>query len=199
MRAYFVRHGDKAKGDYFNPALRHQDEPLTEEGFRKATVLQAYFSGRKLGAVYASEYLRAFQTAQVISARNGLEIVRDARLNEIDNGVIEPMTDIEIKARFPEFWAAFSARTEDVRFPGGETGAEVRDRQASFLNDLVKDGRDALAVCHEGYIRLLASQLLGMPVYRRHLFKVDFCGFLEIEYDENDGFWRMIRMNQTVC
>ena len=85
-----------------------------------------------------------------------------------------------------------------MRFPGGETGEEVKIRQAAFLESLVKDGRDALAVCHEGYIRLLACHILGVPVYRRHLFKMDFCGILEIEFDEAADGWRLIRMNQTV-
>lgn len=197
MRIYFARHGDKARGDYFNPLLRHQDEPLTEEGVRKAVALAEYFAGREIGAVYASQYLRAGQTARYVAERKGLEVVRDGRLNEIDNGILESMTDAEIEARFPAFWADFCAHASDVRFPEGETGEEVRARQADFLESVLKRGRDALAVCHEGYIRLLACHVLGMPVYRRHLFKVDMCGILEIEYDKDSGGWRLIRMNQT--
>ncbi len=197
MRIYFARHGDKASGDYFSPLLRHQDEPLTEEGIRKAKALGEYFAGREIGAVYASQYLRAGQTAQYVAERKGLEVVRDARLNEIDNGILDSMSDAQIEARFPVFWADFNANASDVRFPEGETGEEVKARQAGFLESVLRDGRDALAVCHEGYIRLLACHVLGMPVYRRHLFKVDMCGILEIEHDRGSGGWRPIRMNQA--
>ncbi len=197
MRAYFARHGDKEKGDFYDPALRHQDEPLSKAGIRGAVALADYFAGREIGQVYASQYLRAGQTAKFTAARKGLTVVRDARLNEIDNGVLESMNDEEIKALYPDFWADFSAREADVRFPEGETGEEVKARQAEFLADLARDGRDALAVCHEGYIRLLACHVLGLPVYKRHLFTVDFCGFLEIGYDGAQNGWRLIRMNQA--
>jgi hypothetical protein len=32
----------------------------------------------------------------------------------------------------------------------------------------------------------------------RHLFQVDMCGILELEYKEGTGIWKLIRMNQAV-
>lgn len=32
MKWYIIRHGDKEKGDFFNPTLRHQDQPISEKG-----------------------------------------------------------------------------------------------------------------------------------------------------------------------
>ncbi len=198
MRIYFARHGDKIRGGHYNPQLRHQDEPLTEEGLTKARALGEYFAAREISAVYASMYLRAGQTAQCVADRKGLEVLRDERLNEIDNGILDSMTDEEIAEMFPAFWTDFHAHEADVRFPEGETGEEVKARQASFLDHLIQDGRDALAVCHEGYIRLLACHVLGMPVYMRHLFRVDMCAVLELEYKDGTGIWKLIRMNQAV-
>lgn len=53
----------------------------------------------------------------------------DKRLNEIDNGFIETMSDEEIKSKYPDSRREFSEHTHDVRFPGGETGEEVQKRQ----------------------------------------------------------------------
>ena len=36
---YVIRHGDKAKGDFYNPRLRHQDQPLSRLGRRQARAL----------------------------------------------------------------------------------------------------------------------------------------------------------------
>jgi broad specificity phosphatase PhoE len=58
--------------------------------------------------------------------------------------------------------------------------------------------RSIVVVCHEGLIRLWMCHLMGLPVYRRWDFKVDFCGIMEIEFEPEFNNWRLIRFNQTV-
>ena len=122
----------------------------------------------------------------------------NARLNEIDNGIIEQLTDEEIIARYPEFWRDFMGGQVDVRFPEGETGEEVKARQADLLRDVIARDEDCLLISHEGYIRLLLCHILGLPVYKRRLFHIDFCGITELLYDQQTGVWRLLRVNHTV-
>ena len=118
---YLLRHGDKAKGPYFNPALRHQDSPLSDQGQAAAAKLAEYFAVKPISAIYVSCYQRAHQTAQPLADRLRLQPIEDERLNELDNGVLDDMSEQEFKSAYPEVWKAYAARTADFRFPGSET------------------------------------------------------------------------------
>ena len=198
MRVFIVRHGDKEKGDYFNVILNHQDPPISDEGKRKAKKLVDYFERKLIKKVVVSEYLRADQTAQYIADKKGIHILKDWRLNEIDNGIIESMSDEEIKDKYTEFWNDFFSYSKDVRFPEGENSEEVKARQKSLLDELIQNDEDVLIVSHEGYIRLLMCHLMGIPLFKRNLFYVDMCGITELEYDKDTSNWKLIRLNHTL-
>jgi broad specificity phosphatase PhoE len=124
--------------------------------------------------------------------------VADNRLNEIDNGAFEGLSEQEIQGRFPDVWNAFRERNRDFQFPGGESGEDAQRRIESFLKEKLEDKEDILIVSHEGLIRLLMCALLGLPVYRRWDFRVDMCGIMEIEYQPEYAGWKIIRFNHVV-
>jgi broad specificity phosphatase PhoE len=199
MKAYIIRHAEKCRGGYYNPRLRHQDEPLTPGGQEQAEKLIAYFSGKSVARIYVSGYLRTAQTAAPLAQRLGIEPVIDERLNEIDNGLIEGLSDAEVQERYPEVWQAFMSRSADFRFPGGETGEEVRQRIASFLDEKRRQHPDEaiILVAHDGLIRLLTCHILGLPVYARWKFQIDYCGITEIAGRPDGDGWKLIRFNQA--
>lgn len=198
MKIFISRHGDKMWGGYYNKLLKHQDEPLTENGNIMAKKLINFFDHIGIRRIIVSEYLRTSQTAKYIAEHKGITIEKDNRLNEIDNGVIESMNEEEIMKKYPEFWKDFNSHTVDARFPDGETGEEVKLRQNSLLHDLIQRDEDVFLVSHEGYIRLLICNLLDIPVYKRYMFKVDMCGIMELEYDKIANEWKIIRLNYTL-
>ena len=197
MKAYIIRHAEKEKGDYYNPQLRHQDEPISARGREQAEKLCAYFADKPVSAILVSGYLRTAQTAACLAQQLNIGPVVDERLNEIDNGLIEGMSDAAIQDRYPDVWRAYLARSADFRFPGGETGEKARGRGASLLEEKRREGRDIVMVCHEGLIRLLACHVLGLPVHDRWNFHVDYCGIMEIAYQEGHDRWKLIRFNQA--
>ena len=85
---YFERHEDKAKGDFYNGRLKIQDEPLSESGKRDALNIARYFSDIPVSKIYASEYIRAQQTALYLplAKKKGLIAIVEARVNEINRG-----------------------------------------------------------------------------------------------------------------
>jgi broad specificity phosphatase PhoE len=197
MRLYFIRHGEKEAGAEINPIIGHTDPPLTRHGVEQAEALPRFFEGESVDYVYASEYLRVRQTAEPLARDRNLTIAIDRRLNEIDNGIIETMPDAEIERQFPEFWRDFFEHRRDCRFPGGETGEEVRARQNDLLREISgKEGTHVL-FCHEGYIRILMCNLLGMPVYHRYKFKYDYCGITEVALENAE--WKIRRFNQSAA
>ena len=198
MKVYFVRHGEKHWGGHYNPTLRHQDEPLNETGEHQAIALCTRFEGLNISRILISPYRRTAETAKYVASAKGLFPEVDERLNEIDNGVIESLDADEIKGSYPDFWRDFTAHNKDVRFPGGETGAEVKARQDELMEDLKASNQDVLLVGHEGYMRLLVCNLLGLPVYKRHLFRIGFCGMIELEYNRESDEWIIVRINQGI-
>ena len=197
MKVYLVRHGEKEKGSFYNEKIRHQDQPLSRRGMLQAEGLTDYFRDLNIEEIRVSEYVRTRQTAGPLARSMGLNMTEDPRLNEIDSGIIESLTENEIKVRYPDFWRDYWAGDGDYRFPGGETGEEVRCRQESLLRELIEGNRDTVLITHEGYIRLFMCTILGLPVYRRHVFGCDPCGISEVNYDIETKEWRIIRFNQV--
>ncbi len=197
---YILRHAVKECGDFFNPRLRHQDEPISPHGQRDTQRLCSYFDGKAIAAIYISEYQRTRQTIEPMARQLQLTPMIDERLNEIDNGHLDGMTDEQIQQTYPDVWKAFLSRTADFRFPEGETGAEARQRIVDFLEEKRQqhDSENILLVSHEGLIRLLMCTILDLPVYKRWNFHVDFCGIMEMTYQPAYGVWKLIRFNQ-VC
>lgn len=199
MKVFLIRHAEKERGDYYNPHLRHQDEPISARGRQQAEELCSYFDGKAVSSIYISGYQRTRETAAPLAERMGLEPITDERLNEIDNGVLDSLRDEEVQARFPDVWQAFQDKSADFRFPGGETGVEARDRAASLLEEKRQENvGDVVIICHEGLIRILMCYFMGLPVYDRWNFHVDFCGITEVVAGGGNKGWKLIRFNQVV-
>jgi broad specificity phosphatase PhoE len=120
MKWYIVRHADKEQGDFYNPTLRHQDQPISTQGRADAQKLYAYFADKPIIQIYVSEYIRTGQTIEYVAQELKIPPLVDGRLNEIDNGVIEGLSEQELCLKFPDVWSAFRERKRDFRFPEGK-------------------------------------------------------------------------------
>jgi len=200
MTFYILRHAEKEKGEFRVPGLPHQDQPLSQRGREQSRKLWDYLCDKQISAIYVSRYQRTAQTIEYVAGRLGITLVMDDRLNEIDIGVVDPMSDEEIQEKYPEFWKAYMERTADFRFPGGETGEEACNRIAGFLEEKrqAHPGENILFVTHEGLIRQLMCYIVGIPVYKRSNFHVDLCGIMEITYQPDYNNWKLIRFNQKL-
>ncbi len=198
MKFYIVRHADKAKGDFYNHQLRHNDQPISAFGRRQAARLKRYFRKLPIETIYVSEYIRTGQTIRPLARKRKIVPLVDPRLNEIDIGIIETLSGDEIQELYPEVWRALVDQDRDFRWPEGETGSEAMARIASFVDEKKSEAEHILLVAHDGLIRLLMCHILGLPAYRRFNFKVDTASVMEIEWEESEGRWKLIRFNQAV-
>ncbi len=198
MTFYFLRHADKAGGEYITPGLPHRDQPISGYGKRQARKLRRFFRGRHIDEIYVSEYIRTAQTIRPVARRLGIEPVVDRRLNEMDLGHFIGMSDEKFQAAYPEVWKARMERKTDFRWPGGETGEEALGSLTSFLDEQAGRPGDKMIVTHYGIVRLLLCHLLGLPVYERFRFSSDTAGITEIEWMPEQALWRIIRFNQEV-
>jgi broad specificity phosphatase PhoE len=198
VKWYIIRHADKEQGDFYNPILRHQDQPISAKGRAEAQKLYSYFYDKPIAKIYVSEYVRTGQTIEYVAQKIKLSPIVDGRLNEIDNGVVEGLSEQEIRRKFPDVWHAFRERDRDFQFPEGESGEDAHRRIKSFMEEKQEYKEDIILVSHDGLIRLLMCYILGLAVYRRWDFRVDTCGIMEIEYQPAFKRWQLLRFNH-IC
>ena len=193
---YFARHGDRAFIDNYREDMNIVDDPLSEKGHGDAQRIAAYFHNIDIKKIYASEYVRTQQTAAPTAQDKGLPVIVDARVNELNGGMFHRLSEEECKAAHPELWNKYANHICDFQFPGGESGADAKRRQDSFLADMEKEQEDILVVSHDGFIRILMCNLLGLPVFARYKFVTEMGGISAIAFDGKE--WRILRFNQIV-
>jgi broad specificity phosphatase PhoE len=104
--------------------------------------------------VYASPLARAVRTAEAL----GRPVRVDDRLREIDFGEVEGLGFDELSASLQ---AELLASPTTVRFPGGETYGELRERVVTALAEITTRHERVAVVSHAGAIRAaLATYLL---------------------------------------
>jgi broad specificity phosphatase PhoE len=123
----------------------HSDRPLNQTGLAQAEELAEQLAGEPIAAVYSSDLLRAHETARVVAARLGLDVVAVPGLREREFGSWEGLRDVEVEHRFPGAHGP----------PDGETREEMLRRVLESLEAIAAahDGETVLVVCHGGPIR----------------------------------------------
>jgi broad specificity phosphatase PhoE len=165
LTLYLARHGQTELNveDRFSGKL---DTALTALGLKQAacvgTILLRELGPRPPIAFVASPLQRARTSMEIVRAELGLPregYATDARLEEINLGKWDTLSNQEARALDP---AAFDARMADrwnVRVPGGENYADVAARAADWLRSL---RADTFAVSHGAFSRNLRGQLAGL-------------------------------------
>jgi alpha-ribazole phosphatase len=169
-----VRHG---RTDW-NDAKRlqgHADVPLNAAGRRQARWVARRLAGDVIHAVYSSDLCRARETAELAVAGRGLAVVTEPRLRELDFGRWEGRVYDEIQADFAGHVLAWERDPANVAPPGGETLAELTERVAAALSDILKAhaGQTVLVVAHGGSIQALLCLAYGLAPRRHWQFRVD--------------------------
>ena len=142
---YFSRHGE-TEANLEKRFSGKRDTPLTDRGRQQARTIGETLK-RELGpkpaiTFVASPLRRACLTMEII--RETLELppkgyVTDARIEEIDLGTWDGLTDAEARTRDPALFDARAADKWHVHVPGGENYAEVAARATAWVQSLSAD------------------------------------------------------------
>jgi broad specificity phosphatase PhoE len=182
-------------------ATRDVDTPLSPLGERQACALGAWFAAqpraRQPEVVLCSSYVRARETARrVVEAlrRTELPCIADERLREKEFGILDRLTPVGIRLKFPEL-AEQRQRLGKFYFrpPGGESWCDVILRLRSFIEMLTREyrGERVLVIGHQVTVnclrylleRLDEAQILAID--RRA--DVPNCSLTRYEYDATRG------------
>lgn len=171
-RVILVRHAEteqSARGRCYG----RLDVRLSLRGLRQAQALADALAGLPLAAVYSSPLIRALDTARPLAAARGVDVSLLEALAELDFGEVEGLTYDEIEAERPELFRAWMDDPARVRFPGGESLADLRARVLPALEQIraCHAGEAVAVVAHGGVIRVVLADALG--VEDGALFRLD--------------------------
>jgi broad specificity phosphatase PhoE len=160
VRLLLVRHGEST----WNAQSRwqgHADPPLSPFGEQQAEdAAERLAEIATIGAVWASDLIRARRTAELIADRLGVGPLRDEpRVRERDVGSWSGLTRDEIEEQWPGYLAARRSP------PDFESDAALLTRVRAGLSAIV-DGNgpgDVLVVTHGGVVRTIERSLGATP------------------------------------
>lgn len=152
----FVRHGE-AQYNVLNRvnSLPDRSNDLTERGRAQARHCAGLLSGETFEAAYCSEFPRARQTAEIITASHSLVLRVDKRINETGAFAFD--------GRPCDDWHAALVPDRFTAAPSGcEAFGPFKARLREFLLALEKNGeRRVLVVSHEEPIQIMLGILHG--------------------------------------
>ncbi len=163
-RIIAVRHGETA----WNVDTRIQgqlDIPLNENGRWQAQRLaRALAASEPISAVYSSDLLRAWDTAQSIATAIGLQTITEPGLRERGFGSYQGKTFTELETQWPLETARWRARDPLWAPPQGETLVAVRERVERVTHALAQRhiGSQIVLVAHGGVLDVLYRGATGL-------------------------------------
>ncbi|WP_337013191.1 2,3-diphosphoglycerate-dependent phosphoglycerate mutase GpmB [Pantoea sp. AS142] len=186
LQVYLVRHGETV----WNAERRIQgqsDSPLTEKGEQQAWQVGERVKHLGITHIIASDLGRTRRTAEIIANACGCPVTLDARLRELNMGVLEKRPLEGLTAEEEQWRATLVNGTEGGRIPEGESMTEMATRMYAALNaclDLPAGSRPLL-VSHGMALGSLVSMILGLPAYAERRLRLRNCSLSRVDYQQS--------------
>lgn len=164
-RVIAIRHGETA----WNVETRiqgHLDIELNERGRWQASRVAHVLAGESIAAIYASDLLRAWETAQCIAAATQGALHAHHGLRERGFGVFQGKTFTEIETLWPDQAQRWRKRDPHWAPEGGESLLKVRERivQTTFELAARHLGEQIVLVAHGGVMDVLYRAATGQDL-----------------------------------
>lgn len=192
MNIYLIRHGRQSS------TLCNVNVELADEGRRQAELLGRRLLKYHIDGLYSSNLIRAVETAEIANKYLNLQHIIRKDLREISFGDMEGKSDEYICEHYAEFITEQMKLTQDIPYPGGECGRDVYKRAMLTIDEIVKCGKNNIAVVtHGGVIRALLAGLLGLDMSKKLLFAVSLenTSITQLVYDEQYHRFYLQRFN----
>ena len=201
IKILLVRHGQTAwnvgagNGERFRGRT---DLPLNDTGVVQAQALANRLAHEPITAVYSSPLQRARRTAEIIAQPHDLPVHTLEGLTSMDYGDWQGRPVAEVAEVDPELYRLWREEPHHVRFPGGETLDDLRDRAMAALRDAIarhSDGETILVVTHQVVTRTLICAMLGLSTAHYWRIGQDTCCLNVFEYE--NGLFTTVQLNDT--
>ncbi|AUY24138.1 2,3-diphosphoglycerate-dependent phosphoglycerate mutase GpmB [Mixta calida] len=186
LQVYLVRHGETV----WNAARRIQgqsDSALTEKGEQQARQVGERAKSLGITHVIGSDLGRTRRTAEIIADACGCSVTLDARLRELNMGVLE-QRPIDSLSEEEEGWRRSLVNgTANGRIPEGESMAELAARMQQALNACLAlpAGSRPLLVSHGIALGVLIGTLLGLPAHAERRLRLRNCSISRVDHQQS--------------
>jgi alpha-ribazole phosphatase len=180
---FLVRHGQAAVPDQDGRYFSNAPVPLTPAGEQQAGLAGELLGEAGVETIWASDLLRARQTAEIISAVTTAPVSYDSRLREVDCGRLDGSRVEDLERAHPAFlpWIAtgyrqgFAASAHldaGLVFPGGESVVTAAERAIPAFKQIAAAslGRRVAVVSHAWVTAAIICHVLQIPVDHYYRF-----------------------------
>ncbi|MFH1486012.1 MAG: histidine phosphatase family protein [Chloroflexota bacterium] len=174
LRLVLVRHGET---DWTRQGRFHglTDVELSVAGRQQAECAALALRSMPIAAVYSSPLRRALVTGSVIASCCCVIIETDHGLVELDEGVLDGLTYLEMKTRYASFLAEWKRDAANARLPGGECLWALQERAWASVQ------------------RMMARHTCGNVVIVSHYFAL--CSIICKSLDIDLALFRKLRLD----
>ena len=164
MKLYLARHGE-TDWNRRRWVQGSTDTELNAVGMAQAEQLGETLAAEGIVRVYTSAMRRAGMTAQIVAARLGVPCEVRPGLQEIGLGEWEGHSWPQIRAGWPEAYAAWNADRLHVRPPQGESYGDLLARFVPAVTGILRAAEgDVLVVTHSACMLAFQAELNRTPL-----------------------------------
>jgi broad specificity phosphatase PhoE len=191
VRLALVRHAEAAE-DARGRCYGALDVCLSDEGRAQSATLAEAFRRSPVTGVVSSPAARAHETAAPVAAAHRLEVEIVEPLRELDFGQLEGRAYDEIAVSDPELYERWMTAPTTVRFPGGESYADLEARVTPAVARLVERPGFVVAVTHAGVVRAVLRRILELPAERIFRLAIDPASITTVEWVDGEPVVRAV-------
>lgn len=157
MKIIFVRHGkddDRYRGGWSNLDLIPEGR---EQAQKLAKHLNENKAGYNISCIISSDLPRTMTTANIVSDKLELPVLKEARIRETNNGDLAGMLNDEALIKYPGLF--FSSLKMNEPYPNGESPNEFYIRIKTWFENFIVGHQNLnsniLVVTHSGVINII--------------------------------------------
>ena len=194
MKLYMIRHGRQCSN------LCNVNVELSHEGHRQAQLTGERLKNYGIQGLYASELIRAQQTAAHISGCLALPVITAKQIEEIHFGDWTGKSDRELDEIWGDLRRQYREGETDVTYPSGESGQSCFKRYEEGMNWIINDAQEKgfsniAIVTHGIAMRAFLCGVFGIPFARRGLlsYSLENGSITELSFEK--GKYTLERFN----
>ncbi|MEZ4725597.1 MAG: histidine phosphatase family protein [Caldilineaceae bacterium] len=201
MEIILVRHGENKANITKEYSYKIVDYSLTAKGVRQAIQVAHCLQQYCIDQLLSSPLLRAKETAAYIASAVNVNVAIEEDLREINVGHLDGLVaNEENRQRFFAVINEWNQGNLEKRFPGGESGRELRDRFCRVVQKVATE-HDGIVVLvgHAGIFTNGVMALCQITDFTRLTARYDNCSISKIAVDQSvEGHrYRLVSWNDT--
>ncbi len=184
LEIILIRHG-QTDWNRDRRIMGHRPIPLNATGKKESALLAKALSDVEIDAIYTSPFIRAFQTARILSSGRNVKLEKALEIAEIDYGQWVGRTFDEVSQE--ESFHVYHTHPKDAQAPGGEKMISVATRAIGFIETLRKRHKRGriLVVSHADVIKVILVNYLKIDLNQILKLHIDNSSLSLLWFKEN--------------